>query len=944
MTGPASVELPQRLHGREAELAAVVRLVGRVRAGHGGALGLAGRPGLGRTALLDQAARVFRAPSTARSASGGGATVLYARAAASEASLPYSGLHALLCAAAVEPPADVLRSGMPPAALLGLLRSLAKQGPLLACVDDVHLWDTQSRAALGFVARRLDAPYPVGLVLTVAAHRADDPALTGLPLLRLAPLTGQSASALLDDLAPTGVDAVVRAELLAEAEGSPRLLHDLVAALDLDQLGGRAPLPYPLVPAEVLRRAHAAYIRALPDGVRALLLLTAAAREAGPRGDVPVEVLLRAAATGADTDPADLPAAEASGVVSITGDRVRFASALLRRCVYEGEPPARRRAAHAALADILDGEAHRLLRSLHRACAAEGTDAALADALAAAAAQPHHSHRRRSAALTRSAELTADDTTRAARLTAAADQARLAGDTRTARALVARARRLPSEEGVRGHAELVHGTLALRDGPVADARETLRTAARLLAPHHPAAAAEARLGAAEAAWSTGHPAACLDALAPVPGHDPLGDYRTGMRAFLAGRWNQGRTALRRCIGQADSATDPALLLRAGAAALVVGDVEAANTAYTRALAAARAHGTALLVPQALEHLAYSELRAGCHARASAHAQQGLPAAHRTGQRNTAAHLHAVLALAASVSGDTDACAEHAATALAHAAAHGLAQAAALASWALARTDLALGRVHEAAARLDPLVHPGPRQGHFAVRMLAVPCFIEAVARAGEPARGQAALSRFTVWTAATADPQAPAQLARCRALLARPEEAGDLYALALAHHDRADGDFERARTDLLYGTWLRRHRHPREARTPLRDALVGFESRGARAWAEQAGAELRAAGDTAGTTPPGPAAVLAGLTAQQQRVAQRVAEGATNREVAEQLSVSPRTVDHHLRNVFAVLGIRSRVELARLVTRAGDTQRLRRTPTGEPDFPAEYWNSRRPGR
>ncbi|MFH8753655.1 AAA family ATPase [Streptomyces rimosus] len=944
MTGPATVERPLRLYGREAELAAVNRLVGRVRAGHGGALVLTGRPGLGRTALLAQAAHAFRSSPAARSPSGGGTTVLYTRAAAPEASMPYSGLHALLYGADDEPPTDVLRSGMPPAALLGLLRSLAERGPLLVCVDDVHLWDTRSRTALGFAARRLDAPYPVGLVLTVAAHRADDPALTGLPLRQLAPLTDRAASALLDELARTGTDAVVRAELLAEAEGSPRLLHDLVATLDPDQLRGRAPLPYPLVPAEILRRAYAAYVRVLPDGVRALLLLAAAAGEAEPSGYAPVEVLLRAAAAWADTGPADLTAAEASGLLSRTDDHVRFESALLRRSVYAGEPPARRRAAHTALAAVLDGAAHRLLRLVHRACAARGVDPALADALAAAATQPHHGHRRRSAALARSAELTADSNKRAARFTAAADQARLAGDTRAARALVAQARRLPTQDGIRGQAELVHGTLALRDGPVADARETLRAAAHLLAPHHPAAAAEARLGAAEAAWSAGDPAAYLDALSPAPDAGPLGDYRTGMRAFLDGRWDQGRTALRRCIGRADSATDPALLLRAGAAALVVGDVEAANTANTRALAAARTRGTALLVPQALEHLAYSELRAGRHASAGTHAHQGLLAAHQTGQRNTAAHLHAVLALAASVSGDAEVCAEHAATALAYAAAHGLAQAAALASWALARTDLALGRMHEAAARLDPLVHPGPRQGHFAVRMLAAPCFIEAVALVGEPARGRATLARFTDWTAATADPQAPAQLDRCRALLAHPEEAGDLYLLALAHHDRAGGDFERARTELLYGKWLRRHRRPREARTHLRSALIGFENRGARAWAEQAGAELRAAGDTAGAAAPGPVAALAGLTAQQQRIARRVAEGATNREVAEHLSLSPRTVDHHLRNVFAVLGIRSRVELARLVNKTEDTERLRRTDDRETDLPAEYGESCRPYR
>ncbi|MFK8850792.1 hypothetical protein [Streptomyces sp. Ac-502] len=365
----------------------------------------------------------------------------------------------------------------------------------------------------------------------------------------------------------------------------------------------------------------------------------AAVGEAEPCDDVPVEVLLRAVAAGADMGSAGLAAAEASGVLSRTGDHVRFESALLRRSVYAGEPPARRRAAHTALAAVLGRAAHRLLRLHHRACATEGTAPALADALAAAAAQPHHNRLRRSAALARSAELTADGNRQTARFTAAADQARLAEDTRAARTLVARARQLPSEDGTRGHAELVYGTLALRDGPVADAREILCTAARLLAPRHPAAAAEAHLGAAEAAWSTGAPATNLDAVTPAPDTDPLGNYRTGMRAFLDGRWGQGRTALRRCIDLADSATDPALLLRAGAAALVVGDVEAANTANTRALAAAQTRGTALLVPQALEHLAYSELRAGRHAKASAHAHQGLLAAHQAGQRNTGEMVH-----------------------------------------------------------------------------------------------------------------------------------------------------------------------------------------------------------------------------------------------------------------------------------------------------------------
>lgn len=399
------------------------------------------------------------------------------------------------------------------------------------------------------------------------------------------------------------------------------------------------------------------------------------------------------------------------------------------------------------------------------------------------------------------------------------------------------------------------------------------------------------------------------------GQDTLAVYVTGILALFAGRFDEGHRLLRRCVEAAELGEEPVGLLRSAAAALVVGDVDAACRAGARALAAVQVHGPRMLLPQALEHLAYGELRAGRHARARVHAEEGLRAAGRLGRRNNAAHLHAVLALTASVEGDAEACARHADAAAAAAVAHGLAQAGSLAVWAVGRADLAAGRCAEAAARLGPLVGPGPRQGHFAVRMLAVPCFVEAAVLAGRPGGAAVAVGEFRRWAASTADPLAPAQLARCRALLAPPEEAAACYEEALAHHDRAGGDFERGRTLLLYGQWLRRRRRTREARGPLRDALVAFEHCGARGWAERAQGELRAAGEAvAGDTGGGP---LDRLTPQQRRIAHHVAEGATNREVALRLSVSTRTVDHHLRNVFALLQVRSRTELARLLERSG---------------------------
>ncbi|MGW3550915.1 LuxR C-terminal-related transcriptional regulator [Streptomyces griseoincarnatus] len=401
-----------------------------------------------------------------------------------------------------------------------------------------------------------------------------------------------------------------------------------------------------------------------------------------------------------------------------------------------------------------------------------------------------------------------------------------------------------------------------------------------------------------------------------PDGDPSRDHRDGMRAVLLARFDLAATPLRRVVDNGLHGSDPDHLLRSAAAALMLGDVTSARRAGARALAAARTTGSAAREPRALEYLAYAELRAGRHQLARTHAEEGLRAAERTGQRNTAAHHHAVLALAASIEGEADLVAEHAEAALRTARRHGLAQAATLAHWAVARADLGAGRPREAAQRLGPLVRPGARRGHFAVWMLAVPCFVEAAASAGRPQHAEAVVEDFVLWAACGADPQAPSQLLRCRALLAGPDTADEMYLRALDRHDDTAGDFERARTELLYGKWLRRRRRLREARARLEEARLGFERCGAPLWAQQAAAELRAGGAAAPNAAPAAsvgAGDLARLTPQQMRIARYVAAGATNREVALSLSVSTRTVDYHLRNVFATLGLRSRVELVRLV-------------------------------
>ncbi|WP_328734327.1 helix-turn-helix transcriptional regulator [Streptomyces bobili] len=863
-----------------------------------------GEPGCGRTWFLERSARAFAAGPVVR-----------VRADPAGSAVPGGGLRTLLRALGEA-------TGRAPAggsghALLDALR--ADSRPLLVCVDDAHLWDPLSRAALGDAARHLCRTTTAArLLLTVPGHRPPAPEFGGLPVVRVDPLTPPEASALLDEVTGGALDGGVRDEIVDAAEGVPALLLALVRRLSPAQVRGDRPPPRPPAGAEVLTDVAGGCLDGLPPGPLDLLLTVAAAARDDEDTAVDRGLVLRAAGQLGRDGAVPLP-----DLLAATDDDVRFHSELLRRTVYAGAPEERRRAVHLALAgELAPGDPRALL---HRAWAGAVRGRELE-----AVAEDLPSRRLRCAAYARAAELSEDGPRRAERYTAAAGQALLGGRTHQAMRLLDAARTGTAPAVVRGRAALLRGTTVLHDGPVDEAQASLLHATTLLADHSPADAWTAALAACDAAWAAGDPAGCLAALErcrETEGHDPGGggpraDYRLGLRALLQARFEEAAVRLRRVARDPDgsaSSGDPEDILRAAAAALMLGDLAGARRAGARALAAARTLDTVAAVPRAREYLAYAELRAGRHALARTHAEEGLRAAHRAGQRNTAAHQHAVLALAASIEGETELVAGHVAAALGTARRHGLAQAATLAEWAAARADLGRGRPQEAADRLGPLVRPGARRGHFALWMLAVPCYVEAAVSAGQSEGARCVVEEFALWAGFGADPQAPAQLLRCRALLAPADRADALYRQALDLHDTAGGDFERARTELLHGKWLRRRRRLREARDRLGAALVGFERCGARAWAEQTRGELRALGAEASGPRPAGAADLAGLTPQQLRIARRVAEGATNREVALTLSVSTRTVDYHLRKVFATLGVRSRLELARLVERAEKT-------------------------
>ncbi|MGH2987536.1 MAG: helix-turn-helix transcriptional regulator [Solirubrobacterales bacterium] len=231
--------------------------------------------------------------------------------------------------------------------------------------------------------------------------------------------------------------------------------------------------------------------------------------------------------------------------------------------------------------------------------------------------------------------------------------------------------------------------------------------------------------------------------------------------------------------------------------------------------------------------------------------------------------------------------------------------------ALGFLELGIGRAEAAIAELEQVEASAAESGLEDPTVVPwAPDLVEAYVRSGRVAdaeRAGASLDR-RAQRAGVALPLAFA--ARCRGLVAEDGFEAH-FDEALTQHDHADAPFETARTLLAYGSRLHRARRRMDGRKRLREALEIFEQLGARPWIEHTNAELRAAGAIRRE----PIADPEELSAQEVRVAMAVAEGATNKQVAAGLFLSPKTIEFHLGRVYRKLGIHSRAELATLVAR-----------------------------
>ncbi|MEU7898717.1 AAA family ATPase [Nonomuraea sp. NPDC049152] len=873
------------LHGREGELRAVDELLRQARTGASGVLLIRGEPGIGKSSLLDHA-----------EAAAEGFTVLRGAGVESETELPFAGLHLLLLPVLdlVDelPPvqAAALRGALGMAqgqgedrflvgvAALSLLAEAAGTGPLLCLVDDMQWLDKASADALLFAARRLRAE---GVALLLAAREEFAPA--GLPELPLAGLDGAAAAALLDEQVP-GLSAQVRERVLVEAGGNPLGLIELPATADHT--------PFPLGPLPLTRRLQDAFSdrgAGLPEQARTLLLV-ASAEDTGE-----LALILRAARTfGVDEDA--LESCERAGLVRVLGTRLVFRHPLARSAIYQAAGFARRCAVHRALAEVGD----RVRRVWHLAAAATEPDEGLAADLESSAEgfRVRTGHAAAAAALERAAALTPDEAGRARRLAAAADAAIDSGRFERGRQLAEQAAARTSDPRLTARMAMLRADVDFERGALEAACATLMAAAQAVAATDPAPARTMLLLVIRNSWYAGDPALAQEATTRLEGLPHLEDPRRpalamarGMSALLAGRPAHALPLLREVVEGGRRVRQDLHGLRNNAAqvALLVGD-HAAALEIARPLAEeCAARGMIGWLPHVNLLQAAAELHMGRHLDAAASAASGESIAGQTGQSHLEAQLCGVRAWLCAAAGQEQDCRQLAARA------GSLPYGAAWAQWALGLLDLGLGRYDQALDRLDQAVT------HQAA---AVPDQVEAAVRLGAPERAERSLAWFEEWTAAAGQPWARALLERCHALLSGDEER---FARGLAAHDRP---FDRARTQLLLGEWLRRERRKHDARTPLREAAETFDRLGAGPWAERARGELRATGETL-TRDPG-ADLLGRLTPQEWQVVRLAAKGATNKEIAAQLFLSPRTVGHHLYKAYPKLGVTTRTELAGL--------------------------------
>ncbi|MFI6833617.1 ATP-binding protein [Kribbella sp. NPDC050241] len=904
------------LYGRTSERAEIDQLLRRAHRGRSGVLIVRGDAGIGKTSLLEYAAR-----------SATGMRVLRGTGIESEAELPFAYLHLVLhrdldrldSVPLVQ--AEALRAALGQRsaptddrflvgqAVLSLLAELADDVPVLCLVDDAHWVDRASIEALLFAARRVEAE-GIAILLAGRDDLADDIA-ADLPEVRLAGLDREESLALVSD---TAADLAPRAKewVVDEAAGHPLALIELPQLLSPDQRAGELPAHgLPVGAGTSISRVQQSFadrFSALPAKTQ-YFVLVAAAEDTGE-----LAVVL-AAAEGFGATLQDIEPAEQAGLLSIQGQAVRFRHPLCRAAVYRSATTARRVAVHRSLALALAGPEAADRRAWHLAAAATEPDECVAQELEEAAKRAAQRGGRIAvaAAYERAAQLSPERSARGRRLTAAATAAADGGLADRATLLADRAAALVSDPVQLAKLAHVQASLAQMRGRHRLACDLLLAAAQDVGADAPDAAARLLFSAMSAAWLACDLSAMEAATRLIESMNlterakvlPVAKALRGVADIAEGRPESGVPLLHDLLAMVHEQPQ-GLGLRERARVglyLLTGDIETGHQVALALEHDCRTRGAIGVLPDALLFLAKSQLLTGHHRDAVANATEGLRIARDTGQRHSIGPLTAILAYVAAVEGQAHPCNEYVETIKRESPDP-------VDLWSpslLGLLELGLGRYESAYGRLE-----GQIQSSNLMTLPNLPILVEVAVALGERGCAQIACDEFAAWAVATGEPWPLAVMMRCRALVGSDHEVERSFSEAVALHQGGAHPFEHARTRLLFGEWLRRQRRRSDARGHLRAALELFDLLDARPWAGRARTELRAAGE-AESVPAPRIDPLRRLTPQELQVARLAAQGLSNPAIGARLFLSPRTVAYHLYKAYPKLGVANRAQLTLLL-------------------------------
>jgi DNA-binding CsgD family transcriptional regulator len=741
----------------------------------------------------------------------------------------------------------------------------------------------------------------------------------------VAPLSPHHSAQLLD-AQPVRPDPSVRGEIIRWSQGNPLALIEFARAYARN--GTTTFHGATMCDAAGIHPMFARQIAELPSDTRRLLLFAAAGT-----GHETVDMI--SAAAGLANDFSGWEPARSDGCVEFTDDRrIEFASALLRSAAYAGGDFGQQRAAHLALAAIPD--LHPGVRAWHLGSAAPGPDEMVAAVLenTASGSPGAVGELTRARALQRAAELSPDRADAARRYALAAGAANFAGDPAWALSLAEVALRESGDPNVTGYAALTLGSILLQSGRPTEGFSVIRDVLEGQWPADVHLVLALMYSAAGCSYYTGvrdhrrHLRRWLDQIEgipvrassfPLPFPPEAAEWQRAyiaMYADTAASDSRPSPPDRRSLPPHPPAVEPFRRLVGGVMAYVNEDTAAAARDLTGAMAQLSGAGGMRGFTFALAPLSWTLLDTGQWVRLRDvldDAEALCAVAHRLTlvEREILACRAQLLAMCGDVDGALRAVRR------AHAASPPAGQPPCATEVSLVRAAgwaaIATGDFDEAYRRFRTLFDDAGHPAHFVVSYRAIADLAWAAARSGRSEEVQPVI--VAVGRRLGSRPPVRLRLLRhqAMALTITTHLAERHYRLAVFDPAGEQWPLERARARLHYGEWLRRARRPAEARPLLAAALEVFERSGADPLAGIARSELRAAGVTT-TRPDDADDALRALTAQERQIVSLAASGLTNREIAERLTLSPRTVASHLYHVYPKLGVSRRHELRAFTT------------------------------